>query len=80
MVKVRLKSGVVREYSDRDARLLVLVKKGTIVTDEPTPSPVQSTVENPPVEKIAPVENSAVETPTPEKPKRAYSRKDLKAA
>jgi hypothetical protein len=69
MVKVRLKSGVVREYSDRDARLLVLVKKGTIVTDEPTPSPVQSTVEN-----------SAVETPTPEKPKRAYSRKDLKAA
>jgi hypothetical protein len=80
MVKVRLKSGVVREYSDRDARLLVLVKKGTIVTDEPTPSPVQSTVENPPVEKIARVENPAVETPTPEKPKRAYSRKDLKAA
>jgi hypothetical protein len=67
MVKVRLKSGVVREYSDRDARLLVLVKKGTIVTDEPASLPVRLPVENPPDE-----------TPTPEK-KRTYKRKDLKA-
>jgi len=80
MPKVLLKSGQIREYSDRDARLLVLVKKGRIVTDEPTPSIVQLPAENTPVEKIAPVENSAVETPTPEKSKRTYQRKDLKAA
>ena len=34
MPKVLLKSGQIREYSDRDARLLVLVKRGTIVDSE----------------------------------------------
>jgi len=42
MVKVLLKSGQIREYSDRDARLLVLVKRGTIVDSEIEPKAIQA--------------------------------------
>jgi hypothetical protein len=66
MVKVLLKSGQIREYSDRDARLLVLVKRGTIVEPETQTKAVQA-------EAVEQKEES-------EKPKRTYSRKDLKAA
>jgi hypothetical protein len=66
MVKVLLKSGQIREYSDRDARLLVLVKRGTIVDSEIEPKAVQA-------EAVEQKEES-------EKPKRTYQRKDLKAA
>jgi hypothetical protein len=66
MVKVLLKSGQIREYSERDARLLVLVKRGTIVDSEIEPKAVQA--------------QAAEEKEESEKPKRTYSRKDLKAA
>jgi hypothetical protein len=66
MVKVLLKSGQIREYSDRDARLLVLVKRGTIVDSDIQPKAVQA-------EAIERKEQA-------EKPKRTYNRKDLKAA
>jgi len=62
MVKVLLKSGQIREYSERDARLLVLVKRGTIVDSEIEPKAIQAEKEQ------------------AEKPKRTYSRKDMKAA
>ena len=35
MVKVLLKSGVVKEVSAKDAKLLVLVKRATLVAEEP---------------------------------------------
>jgi hypothetical protein len=35
MVKVLLKSGVVKEVSEKDAKLLVLVKRATLVAEEP---------------------------------------------
>jgi hypothetical protein len=35
MPLVKLSNGVTRHYSDRDAKLLVLVKKGMIVEAEP---------------------------------------------
>jgi hypothetical protein len=35
MPLVLLKTGVTREYSERDAKLLVLVKKGVIVEEQP---------------------------------------------
>ena len=66
MVKVLLKSGQIREYSDRDARLLVLVKRGTIVDSDIQPKAVKA-------EAVEQKEEA-------EKPKRTYSRKDLKAA
>jgi hypothetical protein len=66
MVKVLLKSGQIREYSDRDARLLVLVKRGTIVDSDIQPKAVQA-------ESVERKEEA-------EKPKRTYSRKDLKAS
>jgi hypothetical protein len=61
-----LKSGQIREYSDRDARLLVLVKRGTIVDSEDEPKAVQA-------EAVEQKEKA-------EKPKRTYQSKDLKAA
>jgi len=66
MPKVLLKSGQIREYSDRDARLLVLVKRGTIVEPETETKAVQAEA----VEQKEEAKN----------PKRTYSRKDLKAA
>ena len=65
MVKVLLKSGQIREYSDRNARLLVLVKRGTIVDSEIQSKAVQA--------------EAAEEKEQDEKPKRTYNRKDLKA-
>jgi hypothetical protein len=35
MVKVLMKSGVVKEVSAKDAKLLVLVKRATLVAEEP---------------------------------------------
>jgi hypothetical protein len=66
MPKIRLKSGEVREYSARDARLLVLVKRGTLVDDESDSKSIQ----------LDAVEQKEIN----EKPKRTYSRKDLKAS
>jgi hypothetical protein len=43
MPLVKLSNGVTRHYSDRDAKLLVLVKKGVIVEAEPEQDEVEST-------------------------------------
>ena len=43
MPLVKLNTGVTRHYSDRDAKLLVLVKKGMIVEAEPEQDEVEST-------------------------------------
>jgi hypothetical protein len=46
MVKILLKSGAIKEVSEKDAKLLVLVKRGTLIPEEP-----ESTKEKPEVEK-----------------------------
>lgn len=51
MPLVKLNTGVTRHYSDRDAKLLVLVKKGVIVEAEPEqvePQEAENTEENKP--------------------------------
>jgi hypothetical protein len=51
MPLVKLNTGVTRQYSDRDAKLLVLVKKGVIVEAEPEqvePEETETTEENKP--------------------------------
>jgi hypothetical protein len=65
MPLVKLNSGVTRQYSDRDAKLLVLVKKGVIVEAEPEQAPQ--------------VEAQEPQQTDESKPKRAYKRKDLRA-
>jgi hypothetical protein len=35
MVKVLMKSGAIKEVSEKDAKLLVLVKRATLVAEEP---------------------------------------------
>jgi hypothetical protein len=66
MVKVLLKSGVVKEVSAKDAKLLVLVKRATLVAEEP-----EAKAEHNP-------EAEAQESGDA-KPKRAYKRKDMAA-
>jgi hypothetical protein len=66
MVKVLMKSGAIKEVSAKDAKLLVLVKRGTIVDSDIQPKAVQA-------EAVEQKEEA-------EKPKRTYQRKDLKAA
>jgi hypothetical protein len=46
MVKILLKSGAIKEVSEKDAKLLVLVKRGTLIPEEP-----ESTKEKPETEK-----------------------------
>jgi hypothetical protein len=64
MPLVKLKSGETREYSEKDARLLVLVKRGVIVDAEIKSKPIKA-------------EDS--EESGNEKPKRTYKTKVLKA-
>ncbi len=66
MPLVKLNTGVTRHYSDRDAKLLVLVKKGVIVEPEKAEEPPAAEPESTPEVKE-------------DKPKRAYKRKDLRA-
>lgn len=70
MPLVKLNSGVTRQYSDRDAKLLVLVKKGVIIED--APSNDQKPEYQTKVEKVEQTEGV-------ESVKRAYKRKDIKA-
>jgi hypothetical protein len=64
MPLVKLKSGETREYSEKDARLLVLVKRGVIVNAEIKSKPIKA-------------EDS--DESGDEKPKRTYKTKVLKA-
>jgi hypothetical protein len=64
MPLVKLKSGETREYSEKDARLLVLVKRGVIVDAEIKSKPIKA-------------EDS--DESGDEKPKRTYKTKVLKA-
>jgi hypothetical protein len=66
MPLVKLKSGAIKEVSAKDAKLLVLVKRGTIVESETETKAIQA-------EAVEQKEEA-------EKPKRTYQRKDLKAA
>jgi hypothetical protein len=64
MPLVKLKSGETREYSEKDARLLVLVKRGVLVDAEIKSKPIKA-------------EDS--DESGDEKPKRTYKTKVLKA-
>jgi hypothetical protein len=64
MPLVKLKSGETREYSEKDARLLVLVKRGVLVNAEIKSKPIKA-------------EDS--DESGDEKPKRTYKTKVLKA-
>jgi hypothetical protein len=64
MPLVKLKSGETREYSEKDARLLVLVKRGVLVNAEIKSKPIKA-------------EDS--DELGDEKPKRTYKTKVLKA-
>ena len=66
MVKVLMKSGVVKEVSAKDAKLLVLVKRATLVAEEP-----EVKAEHGPEAEAQEAQDA--------KPKRAYKRKDMAA-
>jgi hypothetical protein len=66
MPLVKLNTGATRHYSDRDAKLLVLVKKGVIVEPEKA-------------EEAPAAEPDNTTEADEAKPKRAYKRKDLRA-
>lgn len=55
MVKILLKSGVIKNVSAKDAKLLVLVKRGTLVQEEP-----ETTKEKPKSEKKSRTYNTKV--------------------
>jgi hypothetical protein len=66
MVKVLMKSGAIKEVSEKDAKLLVLVKRATLVAEEP-----EAKAEHSPESEAQEAQES--------KPKRAYKRKDMAA-
>jgi hypothetical protein len=66
MVKVLMKSGAIKEVSEKDAKLLVLVKRATLVAEEP-----EVKAEHSPEAEAQEVQDA--------KPKRAYKRKDMAA-
>lgn len=68
MPKFRYNNGAERVISERDARILTLLKKGSVVVDEPKP-----------VEPVDEVEVVVSAEADDLKPKRGYRRKDLRA-
>ena len=71
MPKFRYNNGAERVISERDARILTLLKKGSVVVDAP------KDVEVVDLPKYAQVVDD-VDTHA-DKPKRTYKRKDMKA-